>query len=136
LGQGTIGGDTPTPIRRFQSKKIVAFISSNTTRIPETLNLTTVNLGSLAQPIHDALENSDFETSQNANTPSWAIVVVPSLIVLADAPFFPHLWCLKLGIPLLSKVGAWKHGEGVQEFHPVVRKCIVWEFARLRGPNE
>jgi hypothetical protein len=121
LGQGTIGGNTPTLIRRFQSKEIVAFISSNTTRIPETLNLTTVKLGPLAQPIHDTLENSDLK---NANTPSWAIVVVPSLIVLVDAPFFPHLWCLKLDIPVLSKVGAWKHGEGVQELHPTVQKCI------------
>ena len=55
-----------------------------------------------------------------------------SLIVLSDASFFLHSRCLKLIIPVLSKIGAWKRGKGVQELHPVIWKCIVWAFARLR----
>jgi len=110
----------------------VAFINANTTRTPKTPNVSAVKLGPLAQRIHDALDNVDFETGQTFNTPSWALVVISSLIVLSDASFFLHSRCLKLVIPALSKVSAWKRGKGVQELHSVVWKCIVWAFARLR----
>ena len=132
LAQGTISGKTPSPVRRVQSKEIVAFINANTTRTPKTPNVAAVQLGPLAQRIHDALDNADFETDKNTDAPPWALVVMSSLIVLADASFFLHSRCLKLVIPLLSKVSAWKRGKGVQELHPVVWKCIVWAFARLR----
>ena len=132
LAQGTVSGSTPTPIRRSQSKEIVAFINANTTRTPKLPNDLAVKLGPLAQRIHDALDNVDFETSQGSNTPSWALIVISSLIVLSDASFFLHSRCLKLVIPVLSKVSAWKRGKGIQELHPVVWKCIVWAFARLR----
>lgn len=110
----------------------MAFINTNTTRTPKTPNVTAVQLGPLAKRIHDALDNVDFETSQNSNTPSWALVVISSLITLSDASFFLHSRCLKLVIPVLSKVSAWKRGKGIQELHSVVWKCIVWAFARLR----
>ena len=132
LAQGTVSGNIPTHIRRSQSKEIVAFINTNTTRTPKIPNHSTVKLGPLAQRIHDALDNVDFETSKGSNTPSWALLVISSLIVLSDASFFLHSRCLKLVIPALSKVSAWKRGKGVQELHPVVWKCIVWAFARLR----
>jgi hypothetical protein len=132
LAQGTISGSTPSPVRRFQSKEIVAFINANTTRTPKTPNVAAVKLGPLAQHIHGALDNADFETDKNADAPPWALVVMSSLIVLADASFFLHSRCLKLVIPVLSKVSAWKRGKGVQELHPVVWKCIVRAFARLR----
>jgi len=131
LAQGTVSGNTPTPVRRFQSKEIVAFINANTTRTPKIPNDPAAKLGPLAQRIHDALDNVDFETGQGSNTPSWALVVISSLIVLSDASFFLHSRCLKLVIPVLSKVSAWKRGKGVQELHPVIWKCIVWAFARL-----
>jgi len=130
LVQGTVSGNIPIPIRRSQSKEIVAFINANTTRTPKTPNISTVKLGPLAQRIHDALDNVDF--GQTSNSPSWALVVISSLIVLSDASFFLHSRCLKLVIPVLSKVSAWKRGKGVQELHSVVWKCIVWAFARLR----
>ncbi|KAF9783539.1 hypothetical protein BJ322DRAFT_160279 [Thelephora terrestris] len=132
LAHGTINGNIPTAVRRSQSKEIVAFVNANTTRTPRSLNAPDVKLGSLAQRIHDALDNVEFETNQSSNTPSWALVVMSSLIVLSDASFFLHSRCLKLVIPVLSKIGAWKRGKGVQELHPVVWKCIVWAFARLR----
>ena len=132
LAQGTVSDNIPTAIRRLQSKEVVAFINANTTRTPKTPNVTTVKLGPLAQRIHDALDNVDFETNKTSNTPSWALVVISSLIVLSDASFFLHSRCLKLVIPVLSKISAWKRGKGVQELHPVVWKCIVWAFARLR----
>lgn len=132
LAQATVNGNIPTPIRRSQSKEIVAFINANTTRTPKTPNISAVKLGPLAQRIHDALDNVDFETNQSSNTPSWALVVISSLIVLSDASFFLHSRCLKLVIPVLSKISAWKRGNGVQELHPVIWKCIVWAFARLR----
>ncbi|KAF9648014.1 hypothetical protein BDM02DRAFT_2449398 [Thelephora ganbajun] len=132
LAQGTVSGKIPPPIRRSQSKEIVTFINANTTRTPRALNVSAVKLGPLAQRIHDALDNVDFETNQNSNTPSWALAVISSLIVLSDASFFLHSRCLKLVIPVLSKISAWKRGRGVQELHPVVWKCIVWAFARLR----
>jgi len=132
LAQGVVSGNTPTPVRRSQSKEVVAFINANTTRTPKAPNDLTAKLGPLAQRIHDALDNVDFETDQGSNTPSWALVVISSLIVLSDASFFLHSRCLKLVIPVLSKISAWKRGKGVQELHPVVWKCIVWAFARLR----
>ena len=110
----------------------MAFINANTTRTPKAPNISAVKLGPLAQRIHDALDNVDFETNQSSNTPSWALVVISSLIVLSDASFFLHSRCLKLVIPVLSKISAWKRGNGVQELHPVIWKCIVWAFARLR----
>ena len=109
----------------------MAFINANTTRTPKIPNDPAAKLGPLAQRIHDALDNVDFETGQGSNTPSWALVVISSLIVLSDASFFLHSRCLKLVIPVLSKVSAWKRGKGVQELHPVIWKCIVWAFARL-----
>ena len=132
LARGTISGNIPTPVRRSQSKEIIAFINANTTRTPKTPNVSSVKLGPLAQRIHDALDNVDFETSKGSNTPSWGLIVMASLIVLSDASFFLHSRCLKLVIPVLSKVSAWKRGKGVQELHPIVWKCIVWAFARLR----
>ena len=132
LAQGTVSGNTPTTVRRSQSKEIVAFINANTTRTSKIPNDPAAKLGPLAQRIHDALDNVDFETTQGSNTPSWALIVISSLIVLSDASFFLHSRCLKLVIPVLSKVSAWKGGKGVQELHPVVWKCIVWAFARLR----
>lgn len=130
--QGTINGDIPSPTRRSQSKEIVAFINSHTTRTPKNPDVSAVKLGPLAKRIHDALDNIDFEINQTSNTPSWALVVISSLIVLSDASFFLHSRCLKLVIPVLSKLSASKRGKGVQELHPVVWKCIVWAFARLR----
>ena len=131
LAWGTVSGDIPTSIRRSQSKEIVAFVNSNTTRTPTSSDIS-FKLGPLAQRIHDALDNVNFETTRNLDTPSWALVFISSLIVLSDASFFLHSRCLKLMIPALSKISAWKRGKGVQEFHPVVWKCIVWAFARLR----
>ena len=132
LAQGTISGKIPSPIRRSLSKEIVAFINANTTGTPKTPNAPAANPGPLAKRIHDALDNVDFETSQSLNVPSWALVVISSLIVLSDASFFLHSRCLKLVMPVLSKVSAWKRGKGIQELHSVVWKCIVWAFARLR----
>ena len=132
LAQVTVNGNIPTPIRRSLSKEIVTFINANTTRTPKAPNVSFAKLGPLAQRIHDALDNVDFETTQGSNTPSWALVVISSLIILSDASFFLHSRCLKLVIPVLSKISGWKHGKGVQELHPVVWKCIVWAFARLR----
>ena len=110
----------------------MAFINANTTRTPKTSDVSAVKLGPLAQRIHDALDNVNFETDRGPNAPPWALVVISSLIVLSDASFFLHSRCLKLVIPALSKVSAWKRGKGVQELHSVVWKCIVWAFARLR----
>ena len=110
----------------------MGFINANTTRTPKTPNVSAAKLGPLAQRIHDALDNVDLETNQSSNAPSWALVVISSLIVLSDTSFFLHSRCLKLVIPALSKVSAWKRGNGIQELHPVVWKCIVWAFARLR----
>ena len=132
LAQGTISGNIPSPVRRSQSKEIVAFVNANTTRTPKAPNVSAVKLGPLAQRIHDALDNVEFETGQSLNTPPWALVVISSLIVLSDASFFLHSRCLKLVIPVLSKISAWKRGKGIQELHPAVWKCIVWAFARLR----
>jgi len=132
LAQGTASGNTSTTVRRSQSKDIVAFVNANTTRTPKIPKDPAAKLGPLAQRIHEALDNVDFETGQGSNTPSWALVVISSLIVLSDASFFLHSRCLKLVIPVLSKVSAWKGGKGVQELHPIVWKCIVWAFARLR----
>ena len=136
LAQATVSGNIPTSIRRPQSKEIVAFINANTTRTSKTPNITTAQLGPLAKRIHDALDNADFKISQDLNTPSWALVVISSLIVLSDASFFLHSRCLKLVIPVLSKVSAWKRGKGIQELHSVVWKCIVWAFARLREAEQ
>ena len=133
LAQGTVSGDIPTSIRRSQSKEIIAFVNANTTRTPTSPDLSAVKLGPLAQRIHDALDNASFESTQNLDTPSWALVFVSSLVVLSDASFFLHARCLKLIIPVFSKIGAWKRGKGVQELHPVLWKCVVWAFARLRG---
>jgi hypothetical protein len=132
LAQATTSGDIPTHIRRSQSKDVIAFINANTTRTQKPPDVSTVKLGPLAQRIHDALENVNFETTQNLDSPSWALIVTSSLIVLSDASFFLHSRCLKLIIPVLSKISAWKHGKGIQELHPAVWKCIVWAFARLR----
>lgn len=110
----------------------MAFINAHTTKTPKNPDVSAVRLGPLAGRIHDALDNVDFEINQSSNTPSWALVVISSLIVLSDASFFLHSRCLKLVIPVLSKLSAWKRGKGVQELHPVVWKCIVWAFARLR----
>ena len=110
----------------------MAFVNANTTRTPKAPNVSAVKLGPLAQRIHDALDNVEFETGQSLNTPPWALVVISSLIVLSDASFFLHSRCLKLVIPVLSKISAWKRGKGIQELHPAVWKCIVWAFARLR----
>ena len=110
----------------------MAFINANTTRTPKNPDVSAVKLGPLAKRIHDALDNVNFEINQSSNTPSWALVVISSLIVLSDASFFLHSRCLKLVIPVLSKISAWKRGKGVQELHPIVWKCIVWAFARLR----
>ena len=132
LAQGVISGKIPSPIRRSLSKEIVAFINANTTGTPKTPNISVAKLGPLAKRIHDALDNIDFKTGQSLDTPSWALVVVSSLIVLSDASFFLHSRCLKLVVPVLSKVSAWKRGKGIQELHFVIWKCIVWAFARLR----
>ena len=132
LAWGTANGDIPTSTRRSQSKEIIAFINANTTRTPTSPNVSAVNLGPLAQRIHNALDNTNFETTQNLDAPPWALVVTSSLIVLSDASFFLHSRCLKLIIPVLSKISAWKYGKGVQELHSAVWKCIVWAFARLR----
>ena len=131
LAQATVSSNIPTSARRSQSKEIVAFINANTTKTPKAPDVA-VKLGPLAQRIHDALDNVDFETNKSSDTPSWALVVTSCLIVLSDASFFLHSRCLKLIIPVLSKISAWKRGKGVQELHSVVWKCIVWAFARLR----
>ena len=132
LASATVNGDVPTHIRRSQSKDVIAFINANTTRTPTSPDVSTVKLGPLAQRIHNALDNVNFETTRNLDTPSWAVIVVSSLIILSDASFFLHSRCLKLIIPVLSKISAWKRGKGIQELHPAVWKCIVWAFARLR----
>lgn len=131
LARGTVSGDIPTSIRSSQSKEVVAFINANTTRTPTSPDVA-VKLGPLAQRLHDALDNVNFETTQSLDTPPWALVVASSLIILSDASFFLHSRCLKLIIPVLSKITAWKRGKGVQELHPVVWKCIVWAYTRLR----
>ena len=136
LAWSTAHGDIPTSICRSQSKEVIAFINANTTRTPTSPNVSDVKLGPLAQRIHDALDNINFETAQGLDTPSWALVVTSSLIVLSDVSFFLHSRCLKLIIPVLSKISAWKRGKGVQELHPVVWKCIVWAFARLRRAEQ
>jgi len=110
----------------------VAFINANTVGTSKTPNVSAAKLGPLAKRIHDALDNVDFETSSSSNAPPWALVVVSSVIILSDASFFLHSRCLKLVIPVLSKVSAWKRGKGIQELHSVIWKCIVWAFARLR----
>ena len=132
LAQGVISGKIPSPIRRSLSKEIVAFINANTTGTPKTPNVSAAKPGPLAKRIHDALDNVDFETGQSSDVPPWALVVISSLIVLSDASFFLHSRCLKLVVPVLSKVSAWKRGKGIQELHSVIWKCIVWAFARLR----
>ena len=132
LAQGVISGKIPSPIRRSLSKEIVAFINANTTGTPKTPNVSAAKLGPLAKRIHDASDNVDFETGPSSDAPSWALVVVSSLIVLSDASFFLHSRCLKLVVPVLSKVSAWKCGKGIQELHSAIWKCIVWAFARLR----
>lgn len=132
LARGTVSGDIPTSIRRSQSKEIISFVNANTKSTPTSPNVSTIKPGPLAQRINDALDNVDFEITQNLDTPSWGLVVASSLIVLSDASFFLHSRCLKLIIPVLSKISAWRRGKGVRELHPVIWKCVVWAFARLR----
>jgi hypothetical protein len=68
--------------------------------------------------------------SSTTKVPSWAVVVLASLVVLSDASVFFHARSIKFVIMSLRHASRHKHRD-ICAAHAVVWRTLIWAFSRL-----